>query len=213
MLKPHLVRFSGKHNARGHTLQRYKSRLRRPCPRVLFSSFHFQVYYLLGGSWLIRKMGPPFKIEDWQQAAAEKRQLLRDSIPQTHLLPNSLQEKAAKSELLPSDDQVLTSGTLSSLDIEITNIDDAVVLLERIASRKYTSVQVAEAFCKRASIAQQLTNCLTEILYDQALERARWLDERLEREGKTVGILHGLPVSIKVICLRSLSRMRESRRN
>lgn len=144
-------------------------------------------------------MGPPFAISDWRQAAAQKRQTLRESIPQFHLLSSELQKKAEKDELIPSDELVLNSGILSPLDLEITNIDDAAVLLERIASRQYTSVQVTEAFCRRASIAQQLTNCLTEILYDQALERAQWLDDYVEREGKTVGILHGLPVSLKDI--------------
>lgn len=143
-------------------------------------------------------MGPPFKIEDWQQAVADKRRILRESIPRAHHLPNTLHEKADRDELLPSDDRILNCGILSPLDLEITNIDDANVLLYRIASQKYTSVQVTEAFCKRASIAQQLTNCLTEILYSQALERARWLDGYLHREGRTFGILHGLPVSVKV---------------
>lgn len=41
------------------------------------------------------------------------------------------------------------------------------------------------------------TNCLTETLYDFALERARFLDDFLEREKKPFGPLHGLPVSLK----------------
>ncbi|KAJ3547071.1 hypothetical protein NM208_g1692 [Fusarium decemcellulare] len=142
-------------------------------------------------------MSPPYKIQDWQQAAVQKRQALYDSIPQGHRLPPNLLPKVEKDELLPSDDTILSCGLLSTLDLEITNIDDATVLLERIAARRYSAVQVAEAFCKRASIAQQITNCLTEIIYDKALERARWLDDCYEKEGKTVGILHGLPVSLK----------------
>ncbi|KAF4990005.1 hypothetical protein FDECE_14520, partial [Fusarium decemcellulare] len=142
-------------------------------------------------------MSPPYKIQDWQQAAAQKRQALCDSIPQSHRLPPNLLSKVEKDELLPSDETVLSCGILSTLDLEITNIDDATVLLERIAARRYSAVQVAEAFCKRASIAQQITNCLTEIMYDKALERARWLDDYYEKEGRTMGILHGLPVSLK----------------
>lgn len=53
------------------------------------------------------------------------------------------------------------------------------------------------AFCKRAAISQQLTKCLTEIFFDRALAKAQELDEYLERTGKTLGSLHGLPVSIK----------------
>ena len=58
-------------------------------------------------------------------------------------------------------------------------------------------MQVATAFCKRAAIAQQLTNCLTEIFFDRALASARRLDDYLEKHGKTIGPLHGLPISLK----------------
>lgn len=143
-------------------------------------------------------MGPPYKIDDWQSAAAEKRKALRDSIPKSHLLPAELASKAENGELLPSDEAILASGVLSPLDLEITDIDDAALIVERVASKRYTAVQVAEAFCKRASIVQQTANCLTVTMYKQAFERARWLDEYMEKEGKPVGILHGLPVSLKV---------------
>lgn len=140
---------------------------------------------------------PPFPISNWQAAAAEKREQLFNSIPKAHLLPEELAAKAEKHELLPSDDSVLKSGILSPVDIEITEIDDAAVLLQHIRSKKYSAVQVTDAFCKRASIAQQTTNCLTEIFYDRALKRAAELDEYLTKEGKLIGPLHGLPVSLK----------------
>jgi amidase len=38
---------------------------------------------------------------------------------------------------------------------------------------------------------------LTEHFFAQAIERARYLDEYLKREGKVVGPLHGLPISVK----------------
>jgi amidase len=40
-------------------------------------------------------------------------------------------------------------------------------------------------------------NCLTEICFDEALSLARDLDIKLASTGKTVGPLHGLPISIK----------------
>ncbi|KAF3352146.1 hypothetical protein VdG1_09366 [Verticillium dahliae VDG1] len=49
----------------------------------------------------------------------------------------------------------------------------------------------------RATIAHQLTTCCTEILFDEAFAEAQRLDDVLARTGKTVGPLHGLPVSIK----------------
>jgi amidase len=42
------------------------------------------------------------------------------------------------------------------------------------------------------------TNSLTEIFFDKALERARWLDDYFAKEGKTIGPLHGLPITLKV---------------
>ena len=38
---------------------------------------------------------------------------------------------------------------------------------------------------------------MTEHFFAQALERAQYLDEYLEREGKPIGPLHGLPISVK----------------
>lgn len=41
------------------------------------------------------------------------------------------------------------------------------------------------------------TNCLSETCFTRALEIARARDEYLARTGRTVGPLHGLPVSLK----------------
>jgi amidase len=41
------------------------------------------------------------------------------------------------------------------------------------------------------------TNCLTEILFPEALARANFLDEYLEKTGEVIGPLHGLPISLK----------------
>jgi amidase len=56
---------------------------------------------------------------------------------------------------------------------------------------------VTTAFCKAAAIAHQLTNCLTEIYFLQALERAKELDATYKATGKPVGALFGLPISLK----------------
>lgn len=50
---------------------------------------------------------------------------------------------------------------------------------------------------QRAAISHQLTRCLTEPLFDTAADRASFLDEHLQRTGKPIGPLHGLPVSVK----------------
>lgn len=60
------------------------------------------------------------------------------------------------------------------------------------------SQEVVTAFCKRAAIAQQCVNCLTEIFFEEAIARARECDDYFEKHGKTMGALHGLPISLKV---------------
>ncbi|KAL1969215.1 hypothetical protein VTN77DRAFT_469 [Rasamsonia byssochlamydoides] len=88
-------------------------------------------------------------------------------------------------------------GLLTPKEVEITEKWDVRGLLGEIASRRLSAEEVVRAFCKRAAIAHQLTRCLTEPLFASALERARQLDEHLQRTGKPVGPLHGLPVTVK----------------
>lgn len=88
-------------------------------------------------------------------------------------------------------------GLLSPEELDITEKYDATALAALIAAKKLTSVAVVTAFAKRAIIAHQLTCCLTEWFMDEAIERAKYLDEYLQSTGKTIGPLHGVPVSVK----------------
>lgn len=88
-------------------------------------------------------------------------------------------------------------GILTPEDIEITENYDATGLANAIAAKKYTAVAVAIAFSKRAIICHQVSCCLTEWMPETALEQAKALDDHLARTGKTVGPLHGVPISIK----------------
>ena len=118
-----------------------------------------------------------------------------------------------------------TSGVLTAEEIHITEDYDARELLNTLKSRKFTAVEVTTAFCKvgyptstrcsltylpsqlqlpadrwdwqRASIAHRVTNCITEPLFQLALDRASFLDDHLARTGQPLGPLHGLPISVK----------------
>lgn len=81
----------------------------------------------------------------------------------------------------------------------VTSITELPVetLLSRLASGDLSSVGVTKAFLQRAGLASKLTNCITELLPERALARAKELDDGLAQTGKPVGNLHGLPISVK----------------
>ncbi|THH08355.1 hypothetical protein EW145_g2769 [Phellinidium pouzarii] len=85
---------------------------------------------------------------------------------------------------------------LSPIEMEIVSCD-ATALLNYIRERRFSCLQVIQAHCHVATIAQDLTNCLTEIFFEEALQRAEELDHHLDKTGKLYGPLHGLPVSVK----------------
>ncbi|KAI5454129.1 hypothetical protein NCC49_005119 [Naganishia albida] len=122
------------------------------------------------------------------QAAAIKARTL-SKIPPDAIIP---------SDNLPACviDLNLTGAHLTPLEREIIQLD-ATDLRDRLADRSYTAVQVIGAFIKSAAVAHQVTNCLTDLFADEALKRARWLDEQYEVTGKPVGPLHGVPISVK----------------
>ncbi|KJA21303.1 hypothetical protein HYPSUDRAFT_165783 [Hypholoma sublateritium FD-334 SS-4] len=127
----------------------------------------------------------------WQEIVAQKRKEQAASIPKDWILPN-----------LPSKDTLNVidfpekCGLLTAKEIEITNTE-VDVILKKLANGIWSSVEVTTAFSKRAIIAHQLVNCLTEIFIDRALARAAELDKHLKTTGKVVGPLHGLPISLK----------------
>jgi len=129
----------------------------------------------------------------WETIATKKRAEQRSRIPQAWLLPNPPSSSTTSDvRSIP-----LTSGILSSHELTITSNHDATALAALIRDRTYSATEVCTAFCKRAALAHQLTNCLTEILFDHGIARARWLDAELARTGRPIGPLHGVPVSLK----------------
>ncbi|KAF4783452.1 hypothetical protein HER10_EVM0010173 [Colletotrichum scovillei] len=129
----------------------------------------------------------------WKLRAAQKRAEQYAKIPVGWRIDQTVPPPKDTDTFLRS------SGVLSAEELACTEVEDIQVLLEQIATRKLSAVQVLKAFAKRAAIAQQLVKCCTELMFEEALERAKALDEHLERTGSVVGPLHGLPVSLKDI--------------
>ncbi|KAF2169058.1 hypothetical protein M409DRAFT_21067 [Zasmidium cellare ATCC 36951] len=132
----------------------------------------------------------------WQKKAAAKREANLAKIPKGWLLPAEFL-KADQTSNESVLDVPAKCGILSPEELLVTQNFDAVSLAKVVQVGSLKSEDVAVAFCKRAAIAQQLTNCLTETFFDDARKRGKWLDEYLAKHGKPVGPLHGLPISIK----------------
>ncbi|THH27363.1 hypothetical protein EUX98_g6833 [Antrodiella citrinella] len=134
-------------------------------------------------------MGDPTSTS-WQALVADKRRRQAQTIPKEWLISTP-----SDTELTVTDVPA-TCGLLTEKELLITS-SDVDHLLKKLASAEWSSVEVTTAFYKRAIVAHQLVNCLTEIFVDRALARAKELDEHLQSTGKVIGPLHGLPISCK----------------
>jgi Asp-tRNA(Asn)/Glu-tRNA(Gln) amidotransferase A subunit family amidase len=134
--------------------------------------------------------------EPWKDIARRKRAQRDAAIPVDWRLDhNYLPKEDGRTEnVLAVPHQC---AILSAEELQITSNYDARGIIREITSRRMTAKQVTTAFCKRAAIAQQLTNCLTEPLFASALQRADFLDTYLAERGTALGPLHGLPISMK----------------
>ncbi|KFY94401.1 hypothetical protein V500_03300 [Pseudogymnoascus sp. VKM F-4518 (FW-2643)] len=94
---------------------------------------------------------------------------------------------------LPQSSQDLPKTVLTAREIEITENYTITKLQTALFTRKISVEEVTRAFLRRAALAQAATNCLVELLWDEAIERAKYLDSLPEPKGA----LFGLPISAK----------------
>ncbi|KAL3478068.1 amidase signature domain-containing protein [Aspergillus californicus] len=131
-------------------------------------------------------------ISMWKHLAEVKRQSTLDAIrPEWRI-----QEPVPPAEELRDVTGPYIEQFLTPREIEITALD-TLGIAKRTTTGEWTAVEVAEAFCHRAALAHQLVNCLHEIFFDAAIEDAKRLDAYFDEQGKPVGPLHGVPVSLK----------------
>ncbi|KAF2811783.1 amidase [Mytilinidion resinicola] len=134
---------------------------------------------------------------DWRALAASKRESVAAKIPAEWRLPKSFTSQFTQTSRISVLDVPRKSGLLNDRELELTENYDATALVELMVAGKATSYEVTTAFCKRAAIAQQVINCCTEIMFNEALVRAKECDEYLKTKGKPMGKFHGLPISLK----------------
>ncbi|KAG1745109.1 amidase signature domain-containing protein [Suillus paluster] len=126
-----------------------------------------------------------------------------------HVLREQLEAKIPASLRLPPailEDPPLdvtripeTCGLLTPQELAITELD-ATAVCQKIAAGELTAVEAVTAFGKRAAIAHQLTACLMDFFLDDGIKQAQQLDDYFRKEGKVIGPLHGLPISVKSQC-------------
>ncbi|OTA59561.1 amidase [Hypoxylon sp. EC38] len=133
--------------------------------------------------------------KSWKELQAAKKAEQDSRIP--------AEWKLKKEDFPPEDivdlrSFVNTCPILSPAELAITSDEyDATSLAAAIAEGKFTAQEVVTAFCKRAAIGHQLCNMLTEIMFADAIERAKELDSIYKSTGKVVGPLHGVPMTFK----------------
>jgi hypothetical protein len=70
-------------------------------------------------------------------------------------------------------------------------------LTELMSKKEISAKNVMLFFCQSAIEAQNKSNCLTEVMFEEALKKAKIQDKFLAEEGKLIGPFHGIPFSIK----------------
>ncbi|KAF2268371.1 acetamidase [Lojkania enalia] len=129
----------------------------------------------------------------WEQVAEAKRAAVFANITPEYIIPQHLVPPSSQLDVTVFPKE---SGWFSQKELDITG-STSTQILQKIASQTWTSEEVTRAFCKRAAAAHQLTNCLSEIFFTEAIEAAKSLDEYLHKTGKVIGPFHGLPISLK----------------
>ncbi|CAE6481569.1 unnamed protein product [Rhizoctonia solani] len=128
----------------------------------------------------------------WEDIAARKRDDRANRLkPYADWSLGDLAPLASQRNILSLIHTRLTKRERSFLSSDVTD------LAQRLAARECTALEVTTAFCKAAYAAQELTNCISEVMFAQGLARAQELDDHMAETGKVVGPLHGVPISIK----------------
>ncbi|OTA89503.1 hypothetical protein M434DRAFT_398549 [Hypoxylon sp. CO27-5] len=131
--------------------------------------------------------------DHWQDIASRKREETNAKIKAKWVLSASVLDAAKKRRTIAGE---FIESLLDDETRHITGLD-VQELSKNLENGSLRSVQVVTAFCKRAAFAHQLNHNLLEIGFDQAIERAKDLDEYYDNHQRLVGPLHGIPITLK----------------
>ncbi|CAK7891835.1 hypothetical protein CAAN1_19S00298 [[Candida] anglica] len=126
----------------------------------------------------------------WEEIAKAKKASVDDAIPSEWRLEKNPTANKVRNvgeyldETLPARENSITSCTVTEL-------------AGKISRGELSAIEVTKAFCHRAALTHQLTTCCSEIFFERAYKKAEELDEYFKKNGKTVGPLHGVPISLK----------------
>ncbi|KAI0629270.1 amidase signature enzyme [Trametes polyzona] len=111
--------------------------------------------------------------------------------------PSTAYLDVARRKQARREDALRVARSLSGANAEPYLRATAKEIVQRIAKGEWTASEVLDAYLARAVLAQDTTNCLTEVLFAEARAQAKGLDAEFARTGKVRGPLHGVPVSFK----------------
>lgn len=134
--------------------------------------------------------------KEWLPKVEKYRQDLKDAIPKNYTieLPKPIDDLIK--DQFNAVDYLYSQKLLTPEEFAITDLS-ATELAKKIAAGELSSVEVFKAFAHRATLAHQFTNCAMELFIDEGLKQAEERDNYFKEHGKTVGPLHGIPISLK----------------
>ncbi|KAK8210851.1 amidase signature domain-containing protein [Phyllosticta capitalensis] len=135
------------------------------------------------------------KKTSWEEAARAKREAILATLPREYLIPEPLPTP----EEQPNVTGAFAHKYLSPREVEITETN-AADIVAKTTKGEWTAVEVTKAFIHRACMAHQLLGCLHETDFPNAIATAEKLDAYFAEHKKPMGMLHGLPVSLKDQC-------------
>ncbi len=103
---------------------------------------------------------------------------------------NNKNEKLAEAKKCQKEEQLqacLYNYPPSTLEEEVLKMDSVEKLLLGYLEKKWTCQDVLKIFIKRAMEIHEKTNCISEVLFEEALRRAQLLDQYLIHTGTLIG--------------------------